>query len=97
MNKQTWIGIVKEEAKAVGLTIGDDTADSILWERTGFPCFWNTPEYGATPEECCRTQVREFFARARQIGMGAAWREAEERYEKAMSEFEAANGIDGAA
>ena len=82
----TWIEMVKEEAAAVGLTIGDATADNILWSRTGFPGFWNTPEDGATPQECCRKQLREFFARAKAVGLGEAWREAEERYERAMVE-----------
>jgi hypothetical protein len=33
-------------------------ADTIAWEFTGFPCFWNIPADGATPEECFRTQLR---------------------------------------
>ena len=32
----------------------------VLWEKTGFPSFWNIPEDGATPEECFRKQVLKF-------------------------------------
>jgi len=37
----------------------------LLWERTGFPCWWEIPDEGYTPEECLRTQlarVREEMA-----------------------------------
>ncbi|KKN63761.1 hypothetical protein LCGC14_0498650 [marine sediment metagenome] len=38
----------------------DDEAGYILWEHTGFPSFWNIPKDGATPEACCRKQLKEF-------------------------------------
>lgn len=37
----------------------DDEVEHILWTHTGFPCFWNMPKDGNTPEECCRTQLKE--------------------------------------
>ena len=38
----------------------DETLDSIIWSRTGFPEFWNIPEDGNTPEECLRKQLQDF-------------------------------------
>lgn len=64
----TWNELVKQEASAAGFTIDDETAGAILWESTGFPGFWNIPKDGSTPQECCRTQLREFFAQARSEG-----------------------------
>lgn len=34
--------------------ISDQKADAILWEFTGWPCFWN-----GDPEECMRKQLQE--------------------------------------
>lgn len=36
----------------------DDYVDFILWEKTGYPGFWNIPEDGLTVEECLRTQLQ---------------------------------------
>ena len=58
----TWLEIVKDEAKKVGLEIDDQFADHVLWEFTGFPHFWDAPRLGVTPEECCRTQLSEHFS-----------------------------------
>jgi len=38
----------------------DGDIESIVWAETGFPCFWNIPEDGNTPEECFRKQLGEF-------------------------------------
>jgi len=38
----------------------DDECEFILWEKTGYPCFWNIPEDGSTPEECFRHQLGRF-------------------------------------
>lgn len=54
-----------------GLTFGDvvreyfpdattEQADFILWEKTGFPAFWNIGVDGDTPEACLRTQLKAF-------------------------------------
>jgi hypothetical protein len=32
----------------------------VVWEKTGYPVFWNIPEDGDTPEECFRKQLKEF-------------------------------------
>ena len=37
----------------------DDYVDYILWEKTGFPEFWDIPKDGATPEECLRKQLQD--------------------------------------
>ena len=37
-----------------------EEADFILWEKTGFPCFWNIGVDGDTPEQCLRKQLQEF-------------------------------------
>jgi len=33
---------------------------ALIWEKTGFPAFWNIPEGGNTPEECFRKQLQDF-------------------------------------
>lgn len=58
----TWLELAKDEAKKEGLKIDDRIADHVLWEFTGFPCFWDIPRLGGTPEECCRTQLSEYFS-----------------------------------
>jgi len=44
---------------------GEDAAylESIAWGETGYPCFWNIPEDGATPLECFTIQVARAAAR----------------------------------
>lgn len=56
----TPIQIVQEEGRKTGRDVSDADADYIVWEHTGFPCYW-TKEQGNTPEEYLRTQAREFF------------------------------------
>lgn len=53
---KTWIEIVKEYFPEAT----DEEANHILWNETGFPCFWRLGEDGATPIECCRKQLKEF-------------------------------------
>ena len=38
----------------------DDEVDFILWEKTGFPEFWNIGVDGDTPLECLRKQLQDF-------------------------------------
>lgn len=52
----TWNDLVREYFPKVT----DEEANCILWERTGFPGFWNIPGGGDTPEACCRKQLQEF-------------------------------------
>jgi len=52
-DKKSWIDLVREYFP----NISDEDADALLWEYTGFPCFWNIPKDGETPEECCRKQL----------------------------------------
>ncbi len=60
----TWRELVKDEAAKLGFVLTDADAECALWEYTGYPEFWAIPTDGATPEECCRKQIREFFATA---------------------------------
>lgn len=57
--------------KEKSLTFGDvvkeyfpdatpEAVDYILWEKTGFPAFWNIGVDGDTPEECLRKQLKDF-------------------------------------
>lgn len=50
---KTWLDV----ARSVFPGGTDEDLDSLLWEHTGFPNFWNIPRDGATPEECCRKQL----------------------------------------
>jgi mannosyltransferase OCH1-like enzyme len=38
----------------------DEFCEFIIWEKTGYPSFWNIPEDGKTPYECFRKQIRDF-------------------------------------
>jgi hypothetical protein len=49
----TWRDLVREYFPDAT----DKLADWILWEKTGFPGFWNIPADGDTPEACCRKQL----------------------------------------
>ena len=51
-----WIDLVRKYFP----NAADEEANDILWERTGFPCFWNIPEDEDTPEACCRKQLQEY-------------------------------------
>ena len=39
----------------------DEQLSDIIWNHTGYPDFWLIGEDGATPEECFRTQLKEFL------------------------------------
>lgn len=54
----TWIELVQEVATEMGWDCDPEYADYILYEYTGFPSFWD----GDNPAECCRKQLREYFA-----------------------------------
>lgn len=54
MGAATWIDIVREFFPGAS----DGECESILWERTGFPCFW--PDGDKTPEDNCREQLAQF-------------------------------------
>ena len=59
MKKQTgttWADIVRRYFP----TATDDEVHYILWEKTGYPTFWNIGKDGATAAECCATQVKRF-------------------------------------
>lgn len=50
--------VVKEEAAKHGVVLSDDLLEHVLWEKTGYPCFW--PDATKTPEENLRMQVGEW-------------------------------------
>uniref|UniRef100_A0A6M3JJC5 Uncharacterized protein n=1 Tax=viral metagenome TaxID=1070528 RepID=A0A6M3JJC5_9ZZZZ len=37
----------------------DDFLEYVIWNETGYPCFWCIPEDGANPVECFRKQLVE--------------------------------------
>lgn len=37
----------------------DEFCEFIIWEKTGYPSFWNIPEDGNTPNECFRKQLQD--------------------------------------
>lgn len=54
----TWRQVVRSASPR---RLSDDEVDYILWNRTGFPEYWDIPADGKTPEECCRKQLAEYF------------------------------------
>lgn len=36
----------------------DEILEPIIWNKTGFPIFWDIGKDGATPEECLETQLK---------------------------------------
>lgn len=38
----------------------EEQVEFILWEKTGFPSFWDIPKDGNTAEECLRKQLLDF-------------------------------------
>ena len=58
----TVLEAVKEEAAKFWLALTDEEAEWVLWEYTGYPCFWPISEVTPTPEACLRQQVREWAA-----------------------------------
>jgi hypothetical protein len=37
----------------------DEECEYLIWERTGYPSFWDIPKDGLTPAECFRKQLRD--------------------------------------
>jgi len=50
--------VVREECLKAGVTLKDADVEYVLWEKTGYPCFW--PDSTKTPEENLRMQVKEW-------------------------------------
>lgn len=53
--------VFEEELAPFGLKLSDDEREFILWEKTGWPCFWSPKKGERTPEDCLRRQLREAF------------------------------------
>lgn len=51
----TWIDLAKAVAADLGFDLTDEQADDLLWEHTGFPCFWTDPVRD------CINQLRAYF------------------------------------
>ncbi len=51
--------VVREEVGKCGLAISDADVEHVLWEFTGWPCFWL--DATKTPEENLRAQLHEYF------------------------------------
>lgn len=49
-----------EIAKEVFPGKPDDFISFVLWEHTGYPCFWSTSAEYPTPEAVCRKQLEDF-------------------------------------
>jgi len=43
----------------------DDNIEFLVWEKTGYPEFWDIPKDGNTPEECFRKQLQDFVDECR--------------------------------
>ena len=65
----TVLDVMREEAAKCGKTVDKKDAEWILWEQTGYPCFW--PDREKTPEENLRMQLHEFFSAASVQGLDA--------------------------
>lgn len=59
----TALEIAGEIAEKHGFELSQDQLNFVIWEHTGFPEFWHIPRDGNTPEECLRTQLKEYFSR----------------------------------
>lgn len=74
----TVLEVIHEEAAKAGRSVADGEAEYVLWEFTGYPCFW--PDAAKTPEENLRAQLAEYFADPK------AAHERQEAEERAMLE-----------
>lgn len=54
--------MVRKEVAKFGVQLSDDQLEHVLWEETGYPCFW--PDATKSPAENLRTQVREWAQRS---------------------------------
>ena len=52
--------VIREEAAKVGVTLTDEEVEHVLWEHTGYPCFWPIDELHPTPADAFRKQVIEW-------------------------------------
>lgn len=95
MDKDRAIGIVKNVMAEHNLDCSDSMADSILLEKTGWPCFWNIPADGTTPEECVYNQVRScitnFFGKNIMFDYIENWKKELKSYK--FSELEPENTV----
>ena len=58
----TAIGLVRQVARRHGVRwVSPKTADHVLWEMTGFPCFFATKE-GEHPIEVLERQIEEAYS-----------------------------------
>ena len=55
------VEIVRDEVFKHGADLNEDSVRHLLWNETGWPCFWDIGKDGDTPEECLRNQVRKFL------------------------------------
>jgi len=62
----TGIELVQEEAERLGLQISTEDADYILWEETGFPCYFVLDEEHPTLESRLRQQVQMFLLKVKE-------------------------------
>jgi hypothetical protein len=58
MEEKSWtlIDVIREYIP----NVTEMEAEFIVWEKTGYPSFWDIPTDGQTPEECFRKQVQEY-------------------------------------
>ena len=52
--------VMREEALKSKIVLSDADAEHVLWEHTGYPCFWGVSEELPTVEDVLRSQVREW-------------------------------------
>jgi hypothetical protein len=65
----TCVEFVKVVAAEFGLTLTDDEADGVLWNKTGFPSFFHGE---GTYEQLLRPQLEEAFSALAAGGGGLA-------------------------
>lgn len=53
------LAIMRQECWRLGANPSTEDLEVLLWEFTGWPCWWRIGIDGDTPEECLRTQARE--------------------------------------
>ena len=56
--------LVLEECAKLGLKLHPDNVEFVIWEKTGWPCFWPNSKLG--PEDNLRLQVAEWAHRVMQ-------------------------------
>jgi len=85
--------IIQEEALKVHRKIKKPSKDDInyiIWNHTGYPCFWSTKE-GETVEDCFRRQIREFFSKtpkqikSEEADMAKKIKKLQRRYKKELN------------